>query len=144
MKRILLVAAAVLVATAPAAGHAAPKPKKVTRTVTLDYTLFCGAHSVAADASFTSGGCAETGRLTVAAKKTEKYVTFTAVDQSGTPVGIQYWQNDDYDAAQYACDKGAAKTSKGGGTYDFAISVSPDCPGLPLGGTLTVKLSNLP
>ena len=143
MKRAVLLVAMGAIALSPVAGHAAPKPpKKTTRVVNLSYTLFCGVTASGAGSAYVCPP--ETAHFTETATKAEKYVTFSAKDANGTPVAIQYWTNGVYDGVATACSKGKAQNKKGGGTYDFILSLSDLCQAIPTQGTLTVTFSNLP
>ncbi len=143
MKRFAMLAAVAAIAVVPTTGHAAPK--RVERTVVLDYTLPTGA---------TVGGVASTGScdpvrvcLLLPLGKEDKYIKFVAKDAVSPAVGIQFYPgstNADYSAGvQYACGEGKTNFKKPV-EVSFRIAIDSSCPGVPTQGTLTVVISNLP
>jgi hypothetical protein len=143
VKRTALVATLALVAVTPAIAHAAPPkaPKATKRTVTLDYKGALGLSSPAvAFNSNCSAGIGDCMEFTTV--KGEKTITFSAVDQTGQPVGIQVFTDDDFNSVQTLCGSGTLTVSPKTPT---AVSVRPaysTCTGQPTTGTITAVITN--
>ena len=143
MKRSALLVALAAVALVPASGEAAPK--RVERTVVLDYIAPTGA-TIAGAAS--TGSCDPVRTcLLLPLGKEDKYLKFVAKDAASPTVGIQYYPgstNADYSAGvQYTCGEGKMNL-KQPVEVSFRIAIDTSCPGVPTQGTLTVVISNLP
>ena len=130
-----------MLALTPVASHAAPK--KTTRTVEFAFEGFCGVRVPNPGGSGTLRACVSgKSYWTVQALKSELYMSFSAKDDSGTPVGLSVFP---YNGSDFACGSGKRQTNLGGAEFTFMVTLSPaDCQGVPTRGTITAVLSNLP
>lgn len=137
MKRTALIAAAALVAVTPALAHAAPKG---VRTVTATYTGFQGTSNPAFSLNLNcSGGVGDCFDFSTV--KGEKTVVISAKDNSGMPVGLQVFTDDDFQSVQAYCGTATINVSPKSPT---PVSVRPvvteSCAGVPTEGTLTALI----
>ncbi|HYI44168.1 MAG TPA: hypothetical protein VE174_01730 [Actinomycetota bacterium] len=127
----------------------APAPVvRVERTVEWDYVCPCpGTYQFGSATGTNFGG----GPLPIGSE--ERFVSITAVDQSGQPVLVSINQDTNgdgfNDGVADVCatgEKGEAAEVSPGLEMRLFISTGPcgDGASVPLGGTLTVTLSNLP
>jgi hypothetical protein len=140
VKRIALVAAAALVAAGPAIAHAAPKASK--RTVSYAYSNPVGFTTPAANVALKCNapitGCWDFNTV-----KGEKTVVVTAKDATGTPIGLQVFVDDDYDAVQTFCGTGTVSVSpKRPAVVSVRAAFDPNCAALPTNGTFTAVITN--
>ena len=140
MKRTALLVTAALVAVTPLAANAAPA-KATKRTITATYAGALGASTPAASFnSNCSGGVGDCMEFSTV--KGEKTVTITAVDGSGTPVGLQVFTDEDFQTVATYCGKATIAVSPKSAT---AVSVRPalasDCKALPTQGTITAVIT---
>lgn len=147
MKRTLTLLASAALAVTPALGGldagAAPKPKKTTRTVTFDYTLFSAA-TVSVAASTSLNNCGLPGQcFEIDTVKGEKTLALSASDASGQAVGFQVFVDDVYDSVVTFCGSGTVKVSpKSGHLVSVRAAVSDLCAGVPTEGTFSATITN--
>lgn len=142
MKRTALLVTAALVAVTPAVASAAPA-KGSTRTLTATYQGFAGLSTAAVNTALTA--CpANQACFDFTTKKGEKTVTITAVDQTGTPVPLQIYTDDDYNGTvQAVCGTGTVTVSPKAATpVNVRVVADPTCGGVATQGTLTAVISN--
>ncbi len=140
MKRTALIAAVALVAVGPAIAHAGPKASK--RTITSSYSNPVGLSTPAANTALNCNppisGCWEFSTL-----KGEKTVVVTAADSTGTPIGLQIFVDDDYDAVQTFCGTGTISVSpKRSAAVSIRPVFDPACAAVPTSGTFTAVITN--
>jgi hypothetical protein len=140
VKRTALVATLALVAVTPAVAHAAPKASK--RTLTATYSGFYGTSNPAFSFNLNcTGGVGDCFDFTTV--KGEKTVVISATDDSGTPVGLQVYSDEDFQNVQTYCGTATITVSPKAPT---PVSVRPvvteSCAGVPTNGTMTAVITN--
>jgi hypothetical protein len=147
---------AVVALTATAGGASAatkPKsaPKKHSRTLTLTYTSAgVTTHSLTGVGSMQS--CPPAGFnncLTFSTGRDEKYISISAKDGTGQPVGISFYPGGGSGVSTESFVCGSATNVDIASGTDWSLSpdsatVDPACPGVATQGTVTVVLSNRP
>jgi hypothetical protein len=143
VKRTALLATLALVAVTPAIASAAPA-KPTSRTITSDYTIAPGIS--AADGAGAALGCTGpiTGCWDFTTVKGEKTVTITADDETGTPVGLQVFTDDDYAGnVQFFCGTATITVSPKAGTQvGVRVAQDPSCSAVATTGTLKAVITN--
>lgn len=142
MRRILVPLAIVALAAAAPAADAAPKKK--SRTVKLAYVGFCDV-GIADSAHGGPNTCPTPAEIDITTKTGEAYVKVAIKDNTGQPVAIRWWKNDDFGGTVATICKGNTKAAKfKAKLLSFKLAFDPTCGGVPTQGTLTVVISNLP
>jgi hypothetical protein len=139
VKRTALLASLALVAVTPAFALAAPP---ASRTISSDYTLAPGL-SITAGAGAALGCTGPvTGCWDFNTVKGENKVTITAADQTGTPVGLQVFTDDDYaNNVQFFCGTATIDVSPKAATQvGVRVAYDPSCAAIPTTGKLTAVI----
>lgn len=138
MKRTALLATLAIVAVTPAMAHAAPKG---SRTLTATYQGFQGMSNPAFSVnSNCSGGIGDCFDFTTV--KGEKTVVITATDDSGMPVGMQVFTDDDFQGVETYCGTATISVSPKAATPVSVRQVVTDsCAGVPTSGTLKAVIT---
>lgn len=123
---------------------------KTTRTVTLKYSGPCGLDTPAILGGF-GDTCTPYGAAgwVLQAKPTEKFVSISVKDSSGSQVPGDFWEKGGGTANDTAipfCGAMKDYTVPSGGSIqlDLPVNVAAKCPGFPTQGTVTLVFSNLP
>jgi hypothetical protein len=144
VKRTALVATLALVAVSPAVAHAAPKASK--RTLTATYSSFGGASVPVGSLNLYNLTCTQAGVgecWDFSTVKGEKTVVISATDNSGTPVGLQVFTDDDFQGVETYCGTATITVSPKAATPVSVRPVLSDaCAGVPTSGTLTAVITN--
>jgi hypothetical protein len=140
VKRTALIATLAIVAVTPAMAHAGPKASK--RTLTATYQGFQGtsnpAFSFNSNCSGGVGDCFDFSTV-----KGEKTVVITATDNSGMPVGMQVFTDEDFQGVETYCGTATITVSPKTPTPVSVRPVLTDaCAGVPTQGTLKAVITN--
>jgi hypothetical protein len=143
VKRTALVATLALVVVTPAIAHAGGKGG--SRTVTASYSGFGGASVPVGSINMFNLTCGAAGVgdcFDFSTVKGEKTVVISATDDSGTPVGLQVFTDDDFQAVETYCGTATLTVSPKAATPVSVRPVLSDaCAGVPTSGTLTAVIT---
>ena len=147
---VIALCTSLLVGLSAAPGHGAPKkkkPKRVERTVEFEYQCPCAGLYQFGGAT---GGNPNLGGGVIPMGADDAFVAAEAKDSSGQTVFVALQQDTDGDGFNNPVADFCGKTdaplpiNPGLEMRVFVGSQGTNCPGPPLGGTITFTFSNLP
>lgn len=151
MRRTVVSVVALAVAAVPAGAHAAApkKPKKHTRTVTVEYRANLVFHAAGTSGTACTVGPVEASACTdIPLRADEHYFKIVGTDSSGQPVAIQWHQGSagvqaDYNGVAHGCGRLGSKLKRPKQIAVYAGTNVPECPVMTT-GKLVVTISNYP